>query len=497
MSLEIPSAQWNTMKKRTDNRPAEIIRYNLEPGIFHDPRFLAIPGATPSSALLLLYLMSGPLAQRARIPGLIFTGAGALADNLKWTYQQVQDSLAELISSGWVAMDQQRNIIWVSRSAKNNPPDNPSIIQGWASSWAEVGDSHLRAQIWEDLHTVIKERGGAYDAAFRGVFQTVTRDGVVHGVHHPVETPWGDTVGGHRVNAQLNRGCFQQPVNGKCESNCHNIYNMERTDTCMLLGAETLGVAGVGFRLGVSVPCLFSSEQSEEDTQDLRAQATPRKRVPAKPTPASPSPDTPKVVPGNPMDTPDTLRTTPRSPGDTPDTPAFAPGQVSPSPSASGDSGGSESDDDDFEPFSADFDASPFKALYYKWNRLGDIPGSKVHKIAAAQIARFDGMLTDEVTKNPNYLDDRKADIERIARHRWLLGLTANKDGSYYEMWFTTLLNKPEWVRKHLDQQAREEKRKPKPKADVEAAKARQRQKSPTPSTVTNNLNERMRRKEN
>ncbi len=448
------------MSKRTDNKPTKSVRYRLDPGIFHDPRFQKLPGAEPSSAQLLLNLLVGPLAQKARIPGLVSAGVGTLADHLRWHLSDVQTCLYDLTSAKWIMLDADRNRIWVPHVAKTNLPDSPSVIQGWAMEWQNVGAGPLHNQIWEDLYAVIEPLGDPWFAVFKEVFETVTRDCEIHGVQHPGGTPWRDTVGGHRVLAAMSAGWFPQPVNGENADNCLKYLNGELIAARDLIRGEAPGAPAVSFRLGVSVRCLSSSERSEEDTQDLKGKATPRKTVPRSPTPISPAPDTPRVVPCSPRDTLASLRPIPGSPDITPVSPGVSLHQDNPPSTAAEVDGDSEGDDEDFEPASEAVEASPFNALYFHWNRLADIPGSQIHQIVAAEVPKFDGLLNMRIETDPRFIATVEGLIDGIAEVPWMLGTIPFKDGKPYRMYFTVLLTRTDWVRDKLTQHHKERKRK-------------------------------------
>lgn len=128
---------------------------NIPPSLWDEAEFVRL---TEKGQLLLLYLVTGPEAQGAAVPGLLVTSVGALADGRRQSTLDVHDTLAELAQEGWVEHDGPNRLIRVPRAPGWSPPGSTNVVRGWWRRWLTLPASALRARQLEPLREVIVGR---------------------------------------------------------------------------------------------------------------------------------------------------------------------------------------------------------------------------------------------------------------------------------------------------------------------------------------------------
>jgi hypothetical protein len=107
-----------------------------------DERFLGLSGPAPNAQTLWLYLLTNP--HQISIPGLLPLGAGAIADGLDWSKEEVKVHLKELESAGMIEVCHRPALIFLPNAIHHNQPANPNQIKGWRNGFDNLPDTRLR-----------------------------------------------------------------------------------------------------------------------------------------------------------------------------------------------------------------------------------------------------------------------------------------------------------------------------------------------------------------
>ena len=107
-----------------------------------DERFLSLSGPAPNAQTLWLYLLTNP--HQISIPGLLPLGAGAIADGLDWSKEDVKVHLKELEEAGMIKICYRPALIFLPNSIHHNQPANPNQIKGWRNGFDNLPDTPLR-----------------------------------------------------------------------------------------------------------------------------------------------------------------------------------------------------------------------------------------------------------------------------------------------------------------------------------------------------------------
>ena len=101
-----------------------------------------------------------------RIPGLVRTSPGALADELRWTVAQVDAAFAELQAAGFVVADWDARLVWIVDAHAVGPRANPKMVEGWRSTWRGIPASPVREGFRVRYRGTLVGRGDTMLAAF-------------------------------------------------------------------------------------------------------------------------------------------------------------------------------------------------------------------------------------------------------------------------------------------------------------------------------------------
>lgn len=132
--------------------------------MWSDAGFRRLSPLKPSGQALFMYLLTG--AETGILPGVVRIGVGALAESLDWSPEDTRGCLLELEHEGMVLSDSKARLIWLRNALKYNAPENPNVITGWKTPWAETPECNLKEVIWEALHSEAKQRGESFLSAF-------------------------------------------------------------------------------------------------------------------------------------------------------------------------------------------------------------------------------------------------------------------------------------------------------------------------------------------
>lgn len=136
----------------------------IDPAIWTDRRIHALSPMPPNPLGLLFFLKT--CGQGGLIPGVVPLGVAAASEILGWDPQDFLKQLDELHEVGFVKVDVRARLIYLVGAVHDQPPANPNIVTGWRRTWHEAMDCPLKAEIWQELHEAMKERGKEFEAAF-------------------------------------------------------------------------------------------------------------------------------------------------------------------------------------------------------------------------------------------------------------------------------------------------------------------------------------------
>lgn len=144
--------------------------------IWADDRFLRLSKSQPSAQTLFLYLITGPHC--TNLPGLFVAGEAMLAEALGWELKGFREAFGELFREGStggsgmvheypLAMaDWDTRLIFLPRAIRHNAPENPNVVKGWKTTWAELPECQLKAFAHDVFASELRQIGAGHAAAF-------------------------------------------------------------------------------------------------------------------------------------------------------------------------------------------------------------------------------------------------------------------------------------------------------------------------------------------
>jgi hypothetical protein len=133
---------------------------HIETRIWGDEKFRRLSTQKPSGQALWLYLLTGP--HTSNLPGLWLAGKRQLAEALGWSDEDFDRCWAELEREGMAQADWGARVIWLPKSIKYNPPDNPNVVKKWAVSLADLPECNLKRQAMALWREHLAGRGEAF-----------------------------------------------------------------------------------------------------------------------------------------------------------------------------------------------------------------------------------------------------------------------------------------------------------------------------------------------
>lgn len=125
--------------------PASFYR-QVDVHLHGDTKFLALSPETPSGRGLFKHLLICP--ELGPLPGVIRSGAAAMAEVLEWPLDSFLERFEELVREDLVEVDWKARLIFLTNGIRYNAPDNPNQIIGWSRHWNALPDSALKSVIW-------------------------------------------------------------------------------------------------------------------------------------------------------------------------------------------------------------------------------------------------------------------------------------------------------------------------------------------------------------
>ena len=126
--------------------PASFYR-QVDVHLHGDEKIRALTPEPPSGRGLFKHLLLCP--ELGPLPGVIRSGAAAMAEALEWPVESLREHFGELVREGLAQADWKARLIFVANGIRYNGPDNPNQVIGWTRHWNALPDSPLKSVIWE------------------------------------------------------------------------------------------------------------------------------------------------------------------------------------------------------------------------------------------------------------------------------------------------------------------------------------------------------------
>jgi len=126
--------------------PASFYR-QVDVHLHGDEKIRALTPESPSGRGLFKHLLICP--ELGPLPGVIRSGAAAMAEALEWPVDSLREHFEELVREGLAQADWKARLIFVANGIRYNGPDNPNQVIGWIRHWNALPDSPLKNAIWE------------------------------------------------------------------------------------------------------------------------------------------------------------------------------------------------------------------------------------------------------------------------------------------------------------------------------------------------------------
>ncbi len=129
-----------------------------------DDKFCDLTQQKPSGQSLWIYLLIGPLT--TNVPGVLPVGIQELASRLRWSSRAVRRHLDEILTRKMARADLRAPLIWVPKSIRYRPPQNPNIVKSWSTVLSELPACELRSAVIVELAEALQEIGPKWFQAF-------------------------------------------------------------------------------------------------------------------------------------------------------------------------------------------------------------------------------------------------------------------------------------------------------------------------------------------
>jgi len=136
-------------------------RYRIyAPALRQLPEYRALSKPDPNARTLVDWLITGGCT--TIIPGLLCVGRRALFEQIGWddAPEDVQRRVwAEVLGCGLVRFDPETQLVWLPVLVDETyMPDQPNVLKGWRTAWAELPDCDLKHEAWTALAALFAAR---------------------------------------------------------------------------------------------------------------------------------------------------------------------------------------------------------------------------------------------------------------------------------------------------------------------------------------------------
>lgn len=140
-----------------------MARYRkVDTRIWNDAKFARLGYAR----LAFLFLLTHP--HQTSI-GAMRATVGGLADEIGWSREAFAGALGALERADMLRVDPLAHLVWLPNFLKYNGPENPNVAKGFATAFASLPESPLRAQVGQAVEAACSASDAMLDAFWAGM----------------------------------------------------------------------------------------------------------------------------------------------------------------------------------------------------------------------------------------------------------------------------------------------------------------------------------------
>lgn len=128
--------------------------------LWGDERFQGLSRPQPNGQTLWLYLLTGP--HTTAIPGLFAAGESGLTEALGWPLPAFRKAWREIEQAGMARADWRARVVWIPKAILYNKPENPSVVQAWATQLRELPECDLTRQAAASIAAYLTPKGPSW-----------------------------------------------------------------------------------------------------------------------------------------------------------------------------------------------------------------------------------------------------------------------------------------------------------------------------------------------
>lgn len=133
--------------------------------LWGDERFQGLSRPQPNAQTLWLYLLTGP--HTTAIPGLFAAGESGLTEALSWPLRAFRKAWREIERAEMARADWRARVVWIPKAITYNPPENPSVVQAWATQLREVPECDLTREAAAAIAAYLTPKGPSWLAPWQ------------------------------------------------------------------------------------------------------------------------------------------------------------------------------------------------------------------------------------------------------------------------------------------------------------------------------------------
>lgn len=158
----------------------------INPRVWDSADFRRLSPAPASGQGMWLHLLASK--RMTPIPGLIHAGVYSLAEDTRWTPEEVQVCLKEIEAAGMAVVDWGANLIWLPKAVDEevNWPTSPNHVKAWAKTWNQTANGEVKGLVWHAISKLCAQLGDTFADAFTKHLPMPSRMEVGrHPAYHP------------------------------------------------------------------------------------------------------------------------------------------------------------------------------------------------------------------------------------------------------------------------------------------------------------------------
>lgn len=210
----------------------------VSPGYWQDPKVKAWGKLPPSPYTLSLWILTGPLL--GVLPGLVSVGRYGICEKIKWTPEELDENMAQLIKSGFVQFDTEAPLLWLPKAIRYNAPRSPLNVVGWASDWRKLPNCIIKERAFHSLQAHCRERDSDMDSKTKKTTKNSFETAFRYSIEKPTECAFEDAKHSY---CSKNNYVFPEKINKEKEQ--EKEQEQEQEDIRSSRSANTNNAANV------------------------------------------------------------------------------------------------------------------------------------------------------------------------------------------------------------------------------------------------------------